>query len=173
VVTTDLKHEGDPLFLVGTTKEEMGGSALYRRFGGKGGLVPNVDPRRLKSSIKLMNDVMKEGMVRSCHDLSDGGLAVSLAEMCIAGDIGAEIDLGAVGEMSDLARLFSESNTRWVVEIDKGREREFIDHMNIPIARLGHVGGSKLRIRGKTDLICQPVEALRDCWSQPLWKLLG
>ena len=94
-------------------------------------------------------------MVRSCHDLSDGGFAVSMAEMCIAGDIGADIDLSAMGEMSDLVRLFSESNTRWMVEIDKGREKEFIDHMSIPIARLGHVGGSELRIRGKGDLICQ------------------
>jgi phosphoribosylformylglycinamidine synthase len=173
VVTTDLKHEGNPIFLVGETKEEMGGSALYRRFGGKGGLVPDVDSRRLKSSIQLMNECMKDGMVRSCHDLSDGGLAVSIAEMCIAGDVGAEIDVGAMGEMTDQVRLFSESNTRWIVEIDRGREKEFVDHMSIPIVRLGHVGGSELIIKGNGVLISQSVEALRECWSQPLWKLLG
>ena len=173
VVTTDLKQEGDPLFIVGTTREEMGGSALYRRFGGKGGLVPNVDPVRLKSSIRLMNECMREGVVRACHDLSDGGLAVSLAEMCIAGDVGAEIDLGPMGDMPDLVKMFSESNTRWIVEIDKGREKEFIDHMSIPIASLGHVGGAELRIRGNGELVSRSVETLRECWSQPLWKLLG
>ena len=82
VVTTDLKHGGNPLFLMGSTREEMGGSALYRRFGGKGGLVPDSDPDRLKRvRMTLLNEVMKDGMVRSCHDLSDGGLGVSIAEM--------------------------------------------------------------------------------------------
>jgi phosphoribosylformylglycinamidine synthase subunit PurL len=173
VVTTDLKKEGDPIFLIGTTKEEMGGSALYRRYGGKGGLVPNVDPRRLKGSIRLMNECMRDGMVRSCHDLSDGGLGVAIAEMCIAGDIGAEIDVAPVGGMPDLVRLFSESNTRWIVEIDKGREKEFIDRMTVPIARIGRVGGSELEIAGEGPLISQPVDSLRKCWSEPLWKLLG
>jgi hypothetical protein len=59
------------------------------------------------------------------------------------------------------------------VEIDKGREREFTDRVDIPMARIGHVGGTNLRIRGRDGLICQPIEALRECWSQPLWKLLG
>jgi hypothetical protein len=78
-----------------------------------------------------------------------------------------------MGEMADLVRLFSESNTRWIVEIDRGREKEFVEHMSIPIARLGHVGGSELKIRGRGPLVSQTVEALRECWSQPLWKLLG
>ena len=62
----------------------------------------------------------------------------------MAGDIGAEIDLSDMGDMTDTVRLFSESNTRWIVEIDKGREREFTDRADIPMARIGHVGGTNL-----------------------------
>jgi phosphoribosylformylglycinamidine synthase II len=171
-VTTDLKDEGDPLYLVGRTTRQLGGSALYRVFGGKGGAVPEVDVRMLRRSTDGLNACMKDGMVRACHDLSDGGLAVSMAEMCIGGDVGAELDLSAM-RLTDLTALFSESNTRWLVEVDKGREREFQERLGIPALRIGEVGGSGLRIANDGLVLDLPVSELRQRWSSPLWKLLG
>jgi phosphoribosylformylglycinamidine synthase len=110
-VTTDLKREGNALYLVGETRRELGGSALYRRFGGRGGEVPAVSPERLRRSMDEMLSAMGEGLIASCHDVSDGGLAIAVAEMCLGGDLGAAVEVGAEWE------AFSESNTRWVVEV--------------------------------------------------------
>ncbi|QLH75060.1 MAG: phosphoribosylformylglycinamidine synthase subunit PurL [Methanomassiliicoccales archaeon] len=172
VVTTDLKKEGDPLYLVGTTKPQFGGSALFRVFGGKGGEVPDVDLKVLAASLESLRSAMDAEIVRACHDVSDGGLAVTLAEMCIGGDLGAEIDLSAM-QLPNIVSLFSESNSRWVVEVDKGRELEFIDKMKIPAVKIGHVSGNSLRVFNEVEVLEQGVDVLRERWNSPLWELLG
>ncbi len=78
-------------------QDDFGGSALFRMFGGKGGVVPDVDTALLRGSSDGLNECMADGMVKACHDLSDGGLAVAMAEMCIGGDVGAELDLSEMG----------------------------------------------------------------------------
>jgi phosphoribosylformylglycinamidine synthase len=172
-VTTDLKRDGNPLYLVGKTKAQFGGSALFRVFGGKGGEVADSDAIMMQRSIEGLNRCMSSEMIRSCHDLSDGGLAVALAEMCIGGDIGAEIDLMCMDPLPNMVSLFSESNTRWVVEVEKGREKEFFSQMPVPITRIGHVGGEDLLLKNDGLVLDQPVSALRERWSRPLWDLLG
>ncbi|HSV42518.1 MAG TPA: phosphoribosylformylglycinamidine synthase subunit PurL, partial [Methanomassiliicoccales archaeon] len=171
-VTTDLKQEGNPLFLVGRTGPQFGGSALFRVFGGKGGKVPDVDADVLRRSADELNRCMASEMVRSCHDVSDGGLAVCLAEMCIGGDLGAEIDLSALEDLPNVVALFSESNTRWVVEVERGRESEFLSMMTVPVARIGRVGSDRLTVMNDGLVLEQTVERLRDAWSRPLWDLL-
>ncbi|MCE5296035.1 MAG: phosphoribosylformylglycinamidine synthase subunit PurL [Euryarchaeota archaeon] len=172
-ITTDLKEEGDPIYVVGTTKPQFGGSALFRVFGGKGGEVPDVDLEALRRSMECLRGAMKGRMVRSCHDISDGGLAVAMAEMCIGGDVGAELDLSVL-PLPNLVSLFSESNTRWVVEVDRAKEKEFVEAMDVPIFKIGKVGGKKLKVMNEDAVVLeQMVSDLRERWSKPLWELLG
>ncbi len=168
-VTSDLKAEGGALFLVGETRDEMGASALFRRFGGRGGKVPDVDVDMLEHSIDLMMDAMSAGMVAACHDCSDGGVAIALAEMCIGGSIGASIDLRPMGDLPMTVRLFSESNTRWVVEVAKGREADFEAAMDGLAVRIGTVSGDTLSVKDGFKL---GLEAMREAWTS-LATMLG
>ncbi|MHC1679902.1 MAG: phosphoribosylformylglycinamidine synthase subunit PurL [Methanomassiliicoccales archaeon] len=167
-VTTDLKKEGNLLYLVGETKEEFGGSAVYRRYGGKGGVVPEVIPERLKTSMDEMHAAMKKGLIRSCHDVSDGGIAVAVAEMCLGGNIGANVSTGY-----DRWYLFSESSTRWIVEIEPSKEKEFLSSMTVPVLELGKVGGKSLRVKDRCMLVNVSLNEMRKAWSGALPKLMG
>jgi phosphoribosylformylglycinamidine synthase len=172
-VTTDLKKEGNPIYMVGETKQEMAGSAFFRYFGGKGGIVPGVTPTSLSQGIDSLNECIERSLLRSCHDISDGGVAVSLSEMCIGGDIGVNANLQAMGKFSPMVKMFSESNSRWLVEVDQNREQEFLQRTKAPAVRIGSVGGKMLVIEDKDVLVDVEVSALRKAWAEPLWKMLG
>ncbi len=169
-VTADLKKEGSTIFLVGKTLDEMGGSLLFRKYGGSGGDVPGVDIERLKETMDKLLEAMDKKLVLSCHDCSDGGLAVSMAEMCISGDIGAEIDIQAEGP--DMKRaLYSESNSRWLVEVDEKNAASFKDIMKGYAVKIGRTGGNALSIPKAGVSIS--VKDMRKAWSDPIWKIMG
>jgi phosphoribosylformylglycinamidine synthase len=172
-VTTDLKQEGDALYLVGDTRQEMAGSALFRAFGGRGGDVPGVVPAALSLSMGCLQECMERQLVRSCHDLSDGGLAVALAEMCIGGDAGVNADLSGMAKLPSAVKLFSESHSRWLVEVPRDKENEWLQRMRAPSCRIGTVGGEMLVIEDKDVLVDVEVKELRRAWSEPLWKVMG
>lgn len=186
VQTTDFKRSGNSVWLVGDTFRELGGSAYLRRLGlhGKGERVPQDDLDRLKASMDSMLDVLKRGIIKSSHDLSEGGLATGLAEMCIGGDVGCEIDVSAVGNGGDSAtggplrfdhRLFAESNMRWLVELRPGDEATFqrvFDAKRVPVVRLGEVGGPDLNLTLDGDEANVPVDRLRDAWTNSLYRRL-
>ncbi|QGJ68490.1 Phosphoribosylformylglycinamidine synthase subunit PurL [Planctomycetales bacterium 10988] len=87
-VTMDLKAPGNFIYQVGLTKEEMGGSHFNQLFNLDAGQVPQVDPSLAKRTFMMLHRAIKAGSVASCHDLSEGGLAVALAEMAFAGGLG-------------------------------------------------------------------------------------
>ena len=134
--------------------------------------MPDVDAELLQMSITDLNSCMDAELLRACHDISDGGLAVALAEMCIGGDVGAQIDLSTLDPLPNTVSLFSESNTRWVVEVDQGREKEFLEKMKAPVTRIGEVSGNSLSICNDGLVLEKPVDVLRERWSKPLWELL-
>ncbi|MCX6651267.1 MAG: phosphoribosylformylglycinamidine synthase subunit PurL [Methanomassiliicoccales archaeon] len=166
-VTTDLKKMGNLLYQVGKSKREFGGSALYRKYGGQGGEVPDVSPERLKRSMDELHGCMKKGLIASCHDISDGGLAITVAEMCLGGDVGASLTCGSKMD------LFSESNTRWVVEIEPSKEKQFLSSMTVPVTRLGKVGGTSLKIKVEDENASVSLSEMRKAWSGALPKLMG
>ena len=170
-VTSDLKKGGNPLYLVGITRGEMGGSCLHRRFGGKGGQVPGVEIGELRRSMDLLLTAMERGMVKACHDCSDGGLAVTMAEMCMGGDIGCRVDLAPLGEIETVRKLFCESNSRWVVEVEASMEDEW--RRLCPSIRLGEVGGGSLAVTDTREVIELTVQEMRETWASPLWRILG
>ena len=172
-VTTDFKTERNPVYVIGETRDEMGGSALYRRYGGSGGTVPTVDSAALRSRMDLLLGAMSKGLVRSCHDCSDGGLAIALAEMCLGGDLGFEGDLGALGDLPTAVKLFSESNSRFVVEVELSKAGEFEALATEQAFRIGSVGRSRMTIRDKGVAVDLKTQAMRRAWSEPLWRALG
>jgi phosphoribosylformylglycinamidine synthase len=95
-VTSDFKKSGDAIYLLGVTAKELAGTELASELGLTGGAVPQVDLASAKVRYELLHQAMRQGMVNACHDLSDGGLAVALAEMCIGGRLGARVNLDRV-----------------------------------------------------------------------------
>jgi phosphoribosylformylglycinamidine synthase len=126
-VTMDAKEADHHLLLVGETRDERGGSRLERllRAQGLGGIgtIPRVDLPSARKVHEAVARALASGRVRSCHDLCEGGLAVALAETCLAGDLGATVRLAAVpsaagsAPLDDLALLFSESAPRYLLEV--------------------------------------------------------
>ncbi len=91
-VTMDLKQPGNLLYLVGETRDEMGGSHFALVNDLAGGQVPTVDAEQARETFAAVHRAIHGGLVRACHDLSEGGLAVAAAEMAFAGGLGAQID---------------------------------------------------------------------------------
>lgn len=174
--TTNFKHEGNPVYLIGETKKEMGGSEYYQHLGIEGGMVPRSEVQALRDGIVRVISGIAEGFIVSCHDVSNGGLATCLAEMVMGGR-GAEVCLYGVPDLRTDIKLFSESNTRWVAEVDKEREDAFIRLFErFPVYRLGEVKGKHLIIYDGEDMhtyINLPREKLYDAWSSTLWQELG
>jgi phosphoribosylformylglycinamidine synthase len=130
-VTMDLKRPGDIVCLLGATADELGGSEYLALKGAIGKKVPKVDPKDAYSRYSAYHKAVNAGLVASCHDLSDGGLAVAAAESAFAGGFGMSIDLAKViwkGEAagrSDAAILFSESASRLLVTVHPEKLAEF------------------------------------------------
>ena len=178
-VTSDFKTEGNPVYLVGKpTEKELGGSEYYHMMNIEGGIVPRTDPEILKHCMNGLLACMKKQYIAACHDLSEGGLGACLAEMAIGGDLGATIDISAVGRnlQSDF-KVFSESNTRWVVEVKKEKQSLFEKQLKkdrVCFIMLGKINRDHLTIKdeGKT-VVNLSVSLLRECWKKPIWNFMG
>jgi phosphoribosylformylglycinamidine synthase subunit PurSL len=176
-VTMDLKQPGNLLYQIGETKDELGGSH-YAAVGGRRsevGTVPAVDRVRAPNIFAAVHHAISKGLIRSCHDLSEGGLAVALAEMSFAGGLGADVSLETLSKSTGLADdvlLFSESNTRFVVEVKPDRGAEFeACFTGLPLFLLGTVaGGDSVQIRNAAGvpLIDSRWRDLKAAWQQPL-----
>ncbi|WP_075081992.1 phosphoribosylformylglycinamidine synthase subunit PurL [Mariniblastus fucicola] len=173
-VTMDLKSPGNLLYQIGLTKDELGGSHWSLVSETSGGNVPQVDIDGAIATYNATHAAIKSGLIRSCHDLSEGGLAAAVAEMAFAGGLGAEIDVAGIEVEAanvDLARLFSESNSRFVVEVTPENQADFESAMNnVAVVRLGKVtdGDSVTITSGDTTLISEPLSKLKSSWQKPL-----
>jgi phosphoribosylformylglycinamidine synthase II len=142
--TMDLKEPGNLLYVVGETRRELGGSYYYRLRGLVGNEAPGAAPAG-PATARALHRAIAGGMVRSCHDCSEGGLAVAIAEMALAGEWGAEITLSRVptgGEAptADAWLLYSESNGRYVVEVHPNRVTDLEAVLaDVPHACIGRV----------------------------------
>jgi phosphoribosylformylglycinamidine synthase len=183
-VTMDLKAPGNLLYQVGVTHDELGGShyALVQCLSG--GRVPRVDPPTARQLFLAVHGAIESGLVRACHDLSEGGLAAALAEMALAGDLGAEVTLEHVPRSTDDAArgggepltevtLFSESNSRLLVEVSpECRERFEAALDGVPHGLLGRVtSDGRVRIRpraGEQPMVDAEVQELRRAWQRTL-----
>lgn len=171
-VSMDVKMPGDLVYLVGTTKRELGGSEYFAMKQLLGGKVPRIDFGLCKKIYSALFEAVQQELVASCHDCSEGGLGVALAESAFAGGYGMEIDLRGLEEMSDAELLFSESGGRFVVTIAP-TDREVFEKIckDLPCAQLGKVreDGAFL-VRGKRgDLVIEEeILKLKRSWQEPL-----
>jgi len=160
VVTSDLKEYGNALVLLGRTESAFGGSHLNLVLGMAGGAVPRAD-ESAPARYRRLHEAMSTGLVRSCHDCSEGGLAVTLAEMCIAGGFGAHIDVLPADDA--ITAWFSESSGRLVVEVRRGDLERFLDLMGMDALVIGEVTADPvLRMAGDVPV---PLVHLAAAWS--------
>ena len=175
-VSMDFKKVGDLIYLVGTTRNELGGSEYLKIHGFTGNSVPKVDPHQGKKLMDRLGLATEKRLVRAGHDCSEGGLGVAIAEMAFAGGLGATISLSSVplGEPIDRDDfiLFSESNTRFLVEVAPEHKDEFEEVMaGISLADIGKVTDSEvLEVygRGGRKLITASLGELKEAWQRPI-----
>jgi phosphoribosylformylglycinamidine synthase len=172
-VTMDLKQPDDLLYLVGVTREELGGSHYHLAQGLEGGEVPAVDVELAPRLFRKMHEAITKGLIRACHDCSEGGLAVAVAEMAFAGGVGADVTwLYTSADVSDAALLFGESASRFVVEVRPERAADFEACLgDVPFVRLGKtIKEPRLRIADRKGewAVWATLEQLKEAWQQPL-----
>jgi len=173
-ITMDVKQEDDLVYVLGLTKNELGGSEYYAINNKIGNVAPSVD---LESSLKLYNALSKAidaGLVSSCHDCSDGGLGVALAETAFAGGLGMSIYLRKV-PTEDVDRndflMFSESQGRFVVTISPGNEKRFEEMIKgNAFAKIGTVIKEDFTVYGLDGKICikSDINELKETWQKTL-----
>lgn len=172
-VTMDLKNPDSLLFLAGETREEMGGSHFHLVSGLKGGAVPRIDNSVAPKIFRTVHHAIMQGLILSCHDLSEGGLAVAAAEMAFSGGIGVEITLPENGRLKDKAAisLFSESNTRFILEVHPQNAATLTAlFADLPLSLIGRTTSHQnitMSASGRT-YIQASLEELKSAWQTPL-----
>ena len=169
-VTSDLKREGDALYLIGRSRPELGGSLWARRTGHARQAVPRADPSGVRSAGEKLLRLGAMGLVRAAHDVSDGGLAVALCEMAFGGGLGFSVDLERTGLAGAGLALVAEGASRWVVEVPHDRAGRLERALGgVPRVRIGSVtdGDGELRWDGR-PLASVPLAPLYERWRSGL-----
>ena len=174
-VTMDVKRAGDAVYILGETFDELGGSEYYVLHGWIGNRVPQVDAARARERYRALNRAMEAGLVASCHDCSDGGLGVALAESCFAGGLGAEVDLRRVpapGITRDDTLFYSESASRFVVTVHPSNKAAFEEVMRgTAIGEIGTVRSDKsfaiVGLSGEV-MVNADIDELKEAWQKTL-----
>jgi phosphoribosylformylglycinamidine synthase len=147
-----LRTEGAPVVLLGRTTAEFGGSAWAQvTHGHCGGRPPGVDLAAERALAAVLTSAAADGLLEAAHDLSEGGLAIALAECCLDQGVGCQVALP--GDL--FTQLFSESAARAVVAVRPGSERAFAAlaaQHGVPVAELGVAGGDSLVVQGSAGL---------------------
>jgi phosphoribosylformylglycinamidine synthase len=179
-VTIDFKEAGDLIIVLGTTSAELAGSEYFSHLGLSGNIPPKVDGKQAFATYRALEKAIKAGIIRSCHDISDGGLGVALAESAFSGGLGAEVDLGAVpqaGVFRDDYLLFSESQSRFVLTIraaDLDRFKKSFGSLSYGVVGKATVE-QRLKIRGiyGAAIVDIATERLKDAWLAPFERVFG
>jgi phosphoribosylformylglycinamidine synthase subunit PurL len=165
--------DGAMIIVLGETRDELGGSAwAHVAHGHLGGTPPAVDLAAEQRLGELIVAAAAAGLLASAHDLSDGGLAIAVAESCLRGGNGCSIALDGVSPQAFTA-LFSESAGRAVVTVRPEQAAEFValaHSHDVPAAAIGTVTGDSLQVNGQFDI---PLDELAAVWQGTLPALFG
>jgi phosphoribosylformylglycinamidine synthase subunit PurL len=176
ITTQGFKREGDVIVLLGETRAELGGGEFqYVIHGVTEGRPPQIDLDTEKKLLDAVLTSIRSGLVSSAHDLSDGGLAVALAESCISGELGAEVSL-STDLRADFA-LFSESQSRILLSVNPEKLSALeavLNEQGVPHQAIGTVKGNALNIQvnGKT-VVNASVERLEKVWKDAIPCLMN
>jgi phosphoribosylformylglycinamidine synthase len=167
-LSSEWKEAGDLIYQVGATYDELGASEFYKSLGFLGAHVPRVRPEDAKRVYKKFSKAHELGLLKSAHDLSDGGLIVAIGESCIGSKKGARIELGNGEILSMHALLFSESHSRFVVSISIENQSVFEQLMSSDAQRIGEVSEEAIlscSYKGRTLVSCS-VEQMNKAWER-------
>jgi phosphoribosylformylglycinamidine synthase II len=175
-VSMDCKKAGNLIYIVGATYNELGGSHYLANHGLIGNSVPKVYPEKGKKLMDSLSSAINKGLVKACHDLSEGGIGVAAAEMAFAGGLGMTVRLKNVtlGESIDRDDyiLFSESNSRFLVEVDPKDKKAFEKALaGVKFAEIGRVtDDKKLVVYGRNGgiVLSEDIAGLKEAWQSPL-----
>jgi len=175
-ISVDAKQHDSSLYIVGQTYAELGGSEYYRLKGFVGNSVPKVRAVKARRNMDAVSRVIHSGYVKSCHDLSEGGLAVAAAEMAFSGGYGIELDLRKVPLGDIIGRndfiLFSESNSRFLVEVKEKCREDFEAMMKDTVCSVvGKVNkGNRLIVHGLNgkSIVDASLSELLNAWKKTL-----
>lgn len=173
-VTSDLKKDGSYLYLIGKQDNRLGCSELSRIYKtGDIDFAP-VDLKRLSSLSNLILRVSSEGLLLSCHDVSQGGIFLAAAEMAMGGNTGLVLDTSTLGRADTRAKLFSEAPTRWIVEVSPDNSDKIASLFGQNAHLLGTTGSSKLAVMEEGRVrYSREIEHLRKIWQTPIWERMG
>lgn len=166
-VTMDFKQAGNLIFVLGDTKDELGQSHFALEYNLRGGTVPQPTSKPLEQFRKLHQAIQK-GWIKACHDISEGGLAVALAEMSIAGRCGAEVNIYPLSSsLSIQALLFSETLSRFVLEVSPEHRDNVMAHFaKQPFIEIGKTTTTDAFtiVYGVDDIINTNIQILETFW---------
>ena len=170
------KQAGDLLYVAGDTYDELGGSHYYDTLGFLGNNVARVNPKKAKQIFQRLAEASSSGLIKAMHDCSEGGIAVAAAEMAFAGGLGMELFLSEVPYKMQNARndsiLFSESNSRFIVEVEKKNQKIFENKLlGLPFGLAGYVSKNKdFKVYGLDGKPCVEADIyqLKEAWLKPL-----
>ena len=175
-VSMDFKQAGDLIYIVGETKNELGGSAYLDTKGFIGNSVPKVEPVKAKVLMEKLSQASEKGLVKACHDCSEGGIGVAVAEMAFAGGLGAEIRVVSIPLAEKISRddfiLFSESNSRFIAEVARENKDKFEKILQgVIFANIGTTNDAgKLEVFGLSGkkVVSESISDLKEAWQKPL-----
>ena len=167
-VTSDMKNEGT-IWIVGKTKNEMGASLYYRTLGLECSKVPTTNFQTFMPRMEQLIQAIENKEVLACHDISNGGLALSIIEMCMSG-VGAEINLNS--DLRADIELFSESNGRWVVQVAPGFESKFKRRFDFA-EKIGDVTDKIIFNKNGDQIANLQIDKVRKEWTNPIWERLA
>ncbi|MDL2274618.1 phosphoribosylformylglycinamidine synthase [Desulfosarcina sp. OttesenSCG-928-G10] len=178
-MTLDAKMPGDRVWVVGLTKNELGGSEFYEHFGEIGLNVPQVDPENFFALYQKVSEAGKKGLLASCHGVYRGGLSVHLSMVAMAGELGLDVELAKVPVLDvdrDDTVLFSESAGRFIVTVPPDQEPAFAELMaGFPAACVGIVTEAPVLSITGTDgknLATLTVEKMKAAFQAPFGNLI-
>ncbi len=176
-VTSDAKEPGNYVYLIGETREEMGGSLAYAVRGARAGTPPGL-PEYTADMYRRLHRAIREGLVVAAHDLCEGGLAVAVAEMALAGRVGLHLELDVIPRPAGLddleVLLFSESNGRLLVEVPPEKAAAFERLLaGYPFARVGMVTAEpRVSFHWRAEeVMAAGLEDIRQAWQSPISNL--
>jgi phosphoribosylformylglycinamidine synthase subunit PurSL len=167
-VSMDAKIEGDLVYVIGDTAEELGGSEYFAHLGFRGNTVPGLDAGKLKERYGRMTEAIRHGLLASVYPVVQGGLGIALAKVAIAGRLGMDVTIPA-GMRPDYY-LFSESLGRFVITVAPDNKRAFERALGSDAHLLGRVQGTSLRITQETTVFDLPVSELEAAFKAPFGR---
>ena len=180
IITLPFKHAGDDIFLIGETKAELGGSEYHSViYNLEGGTPPRVDERKVKDTWDFLFELYKRNLVKANHDISKGGLIITIAEMCFKHKLGADLDFSnSYGEKLEADEfLFSESVGRFIIETDPKDYDTILEiskQFDIELKKIGNiVVNPEINIKGlRSQIFKLNIEKMKELFDSTIPSLM-